>query len=208
MNRKIVKITSLIITVVLLYLPIFAQESNSPFGWDLTYSSVIKTNKIGSKTFIRKWLDSDYQAPAKKWISEWQGEPIISSILIEYAAFSHAGEHTTKWLFRTKTHAYYWQDIENTNFSEIKKDLKLEVYDKLLTQLSSWKQAKPNQPKHPQSIPGYLGFLSLYDKDKSSQILLSEEDFLICKTKKCKGVKAGRLMIALESIILETANSR
>jgi hypothetical protein len=81
--------------------------------------------------------------------------------------------------------------------------LKLEVYDNLLTLVSSWKQAKPNQPKHPQSLPGYLGFLSLYDDDKSRQMLLSEEDFTVCKTKKCKGVKAGRLMLALEPVIKE-----
>lgn len=203
-----VKITNLIIAVFLLCLPIFGQESNRPFGWDLTYSSVLKANKIGSKTFIRKWLAKDYQAPAKKWISEWKGEPIFSSILIEYASFAHAGEHTTMWLFRTKDHAFYWQDIENTTFSDIKKELESQIYDNLLTQISSWKQSKPNQPKHPQSIPGYLGFLSLYEKGKSRQMLLSEEDFLLCKTKKCNGVKAGRLMIALEPIILETDNSR
>jgi hypothetical protein len=113
-----VKITNLIIALVLLCLPIFAQESNRPFGWDLTYSSILKTNKIGSKSWIRKWLAKDYQAPAKKWIFEWQGEPIVSSILIEYASFAHAGEHTTMWLFRTKNSAYYWIDIEDTKFSD------------------------------------------------------------------------------------------
>ncbi len=198
---KMIKIPNLIFAFILLSLPIFAQESNRQFGWDLTYSSVLETNKIGSRAWIRKWLASDYQAPAKKWISEWQGEPITSSILIEYASFAHAGEHTTMWLFRTKDHAYYWQDIEDTKFSDIKKDLKLEVYDKLLTQISSWRQAKPNQPKQPQSIPGYLGFLSIYDKDKSRQMLLSEEDFLICKTKKCNGVNLGRLMLALRPVL-------
>ena len=199
-----IRITNLIIALFLFCLTIIAQDLNRPLGWDLTYSSVLKANKIGSKTFIRKWLASEYQAPPKKWISEWQGEPIISSILIEYAAFSHAGEHTTMWLFRTKCHAYYWLDIEDIKFSDdLKNDLELELYDKLLTQVSFWKQVKPAKPKSPQSIPGYLGFLSLYDKDNSRQMLLSEEDFLICKTKKCKGVKAGRLMLALQPILLK-----
>lgn len=199
-----VKIINLIVAVVLLCLPIFAQESNRPFDWDLTYSSVLKANKIGSKTFIQKWLAKDYQAPAKKWISEWQDKSIVSSILIEYANFAHAGEHTTMWLFRTKNSAYYWQDIEDTNFSSVKKEFKPEVFDNLLTKVSSWKQAKPNQPKHPQSIPGYLGFLSLYNKNQSRQMLLSEEDFMICK-EKCKNVKAGRLLLALKPITLKLA---
>jgi hypothetical protein len=190
------------ITLTICNISCFSQENFKQFGWDLTYSSVLKTNKISSKAFIRKWLAKGYQAPAKKWISEWQGEPIISSILIEYASFAHAGEYSTMWLFRTKNHAYYWEEIEDTKFT-IKKDLKLEVYDNPLTAVSSWKQAKPNQPKHPQSIPGYLGFLNLYDKDKSRQMLLSEEDFAICKTKKCSGVKAGRLMLALRPVFLK-----
>lgn len=190
------------IVLTICNISVFTQENNEQFGWDLTYSSLLKTNNIGSKAFIRKWLAKDYQAPAKKWISEWKGEPIISSILIEYASFAHPGEHTTVWLFRTKDRAYYWQDIENVKFSDIKKELKLEVYDEMLNQASSWKQAKPNQPKRPQSIPGYLGFLDLFDKNEPRQMLLSEEDFLICKTKKCKGVKAGRLTLALETLFL------
>lgn len=200
-----IKIINLIFVLVLLCLPISAQQPSSQFGWDLSYSSVLKTNKIGSKAWIRKWLAKDYEAPAKKWISEWKGEPIISSILIEYASFAHAGEHTTMWLFRTKDRAYYWQDIENTNFSDIKKELEPQIYYNLLIQVSPWKQAKPNQPKHPQSLPGYLGFLNLYDKGKSRQMLLSEEDFVICKTPKCNGVKAGRLMLALETVIKVTS---
>ncbi len=195
-----IKITNLIIAIVLLCLPVFAQESNRPLGWDLTYSSVLKANKIGSKDWIWKWLAKDYQSPAKKWISDWQGEPMVSSVLIEYASFAHAGEHSTMWLIRTKDHAYYWEKIEDTKF-DIKKKLKPKVYDNLFTTASFWQQAKPAKSKAPQSIPGYLGFISLYDKDKSRQMLLSEEDFLICKTKKCKGVKAGRLLLALRPVL-------
>jgi hypothetical protein len=199
-----IKIINLIFVLVLLCLPISAQQPISRFGWDLTYSSILKTNKIDSKDWIWKWLAKDYKPPAKKWISTWKGKPIVSSILIEYASFAHAGEHSTMWLFRTKDRAYHWQDIENLNGSNIKMELESQIYDNLLKQISPWKQAKPNQPKHPQSIPGYLGFLNLYEKGKSRQMLLSEEDFVLCKTEKCDGVKAGRLMIALEPIFKAT----
>lgn len=199
--KKLFVLSFAFVAFITCNIPCFSQDNDKQFGWDLTYSSVLNTNRISSKAFIRKWLARDYQSPSKKWIAEWQGEPIISSILIEYASFAHAGEYSTLWLFRTKNHAYYWEEIEDTKFT-IKKDLKLDVYDNLLKAVSYWKQAKPNQPKHPQSIPGYLGFLNLYDKDKSRQMLLSEEDFLICKTQKCSGVKAGRLMLALEPVLL------
>ena len=200
-DLMMIKITNLIIATALFCLPVIAQESSRPFGWDLTYSSVLETNKIGSHEWIRKWLASGYQSPAKKWISGWQGEPIVSSILIEYAGFSHAGEHCTMWLFRTKDHAYYRQEFEGVKFSDIKKSLKPEVYDNLFATASSWQQAKPEKPKDPQSIPGYIGFLSLYDKDKSRQMLLTLEDFITCDTKECKSMKLGRLMIALDPVM-------
>jgi hypothetical protein len=198
----IIKITNLIVALVLLCLPAFAQESNQLLGWDLTYSSILESNKVGCNEWIRKWLASDYQSPAKKWVSERQGEPIVSSVLIEYPAF-HAGEHTTMWLFRTKDKAYFWQDIEKLKFSDIKKELRLQIYDDLLSQVSFWQQAKPVKPKTPESIPGYIGFLSLYDKDKSRQILLTQQDFIGCATEACKAPKLGRLMLALKPIILE-----
>jgi hypothetical protein len=122
--------------------------------------------------------------------------------LIEYANF-HAAEHSTIWLFHTKSSAYYWEETEDLQGRGNKMNIKTEVFDEILTQAFSWEQAKPNQPKHPQSFPGYLGFLSFYDKGKSRQMLLSEEDFAICKTEKCDGVKAGRLILALEPIFKE-----
>lgn len=197
-----VKIPNLILTLALFCLTIFSQELNQP-NWDLTYSSVLKTNKVGSKAWIRKWLDKEYKPPAKRWISEWQGEPIISSILIEYPAF-HAAEHSTMCLFRTESRAYYWQDIEDLNGSNIKMDIKTEIFDKILIRISTWKQAKPVKHKDPQSLPGYIGFLNLYEKGKSRQMLLTQEDFIACATKSCKSPKIGRLFSVLEPVIFET----
>jgi len=198
------KITNLIIAVAVLSQPICAQESNRSLGWDLTYSSVLKRNNIGRSELIWKWLNSGYQAPAKKWISEWRGEPIVSSILIEFPA-PHAAEHITMWLVRTKGHAYYWESVEDEKAKEVKKILKPRVYDNLFVLVSSWQQAKPLRVEDTPTgaIPGYMGFLSLYDRAKSRQMLLSQEDFFICDTKKCESGKVGRLMRALEPIILK-----
>lgn len=183
--------------------PSWNQATNLPLGWDLTYTSVLEKNNVDRRDWLWKWLNSDYQAPAKKWISEWQGEPIISSILVEYAAFSHAGEHTTIWLFRTQDRAYCWEETENVNFSNKKKELNPQIYDELFSRAAFWQQANPPKTEDlpPQALPGYIGFLSLYEKGKSRQMLLTIEDFIGCASKECsaqsKPLKPGRLFHAL-----------
>jgi hypothetical protein len=83
---------------------IVSAQQSRPL-WDFTYESVLAKNKVAKSELISSWLGR-YKSPAEKWFSEWQGKPIISSILIEYPAF-HAGEHTTMWLVRTDDEAFY-----------------------------------------------------------------------------------------------------
>jgi hypothetical protein len=165
---------------------------------------VLERNNIGRSEWIRKWLGSGYQPPAKKWIAGWRGEPIVSSILLEYPAF-HAGEHTTMWFVRTKDNAYYWQSVEDAESDDEKKVLKPRVYDNLFVLVSSWQQTNPLKVEDTPTggIPGYIGFLNLYERGKSRQMLLSQEDFVICDTKECKTWKPGRLSHALEPILLK-----
>jgi hypothetical protein len=197
----ILKITNLFIVVAILSPPICAQKSNLTQGWDLTYSSVLERNNIGRSEWIWKWLGPNYESPAKKLISAWQGEPIVSSILIEMPA-PHAGEHIGVWLIRTEDHAYSWEFVEDQPPGD-KETVKPQLYDKLFAKLSPWQQAKPSSVENTSTggVPGYMGFLNLYDRGKSRQMLLSQEDFVICDTKECKNGKPGRLSRALEPII-------
>src|SRR5687767_747288 len=105
------RITNLLIAVAILCQPIYAQKSGISEGWDLTYYSVLEKNNVNRREWIWKWLGPKYESPAKKLISEWQGEPIVSSILIEFPA-PHAGEHIGAWFVRTKDHAYCWDFVE------------------------------------------------------------------------------------------------
>ena len=188
------------------------QNTKSYFGWDLSYESVLEKNNVGRDQWIWKWLkftykkdyDPDYETHAKKWISEWKGEPIISSILIDFPAF-HAGEHTTMWFFRTKNNAYYWEFIDDNLAILKKKELKLEVYDKIVEQMSAWEQYKPAKPEDipDQVLPGYIGFLSVYDKNKSRQMLLTFQDFSGCETKECDKKQLGRFFTAIEPVLSE-----
>jgi hypothetical protein len=199
------RITSLIITVAILSQPVCAQKSSLSLGWDLTYSSVLERNNVGRGEWIWKWLGPDYQSPVGKLISEWRGEPIVSSVLIEFPAF-HAGEHTTAWFVRTKDHAYYWEFLEGKPPDPAKEALKPQLYDKLFATASAWQQGKPLRVEDTPTggIPGYIGFLSLYRQGESRQMLLNLEDFFICETKDCESRKPGRLALALEPVMKES----
>jgi len=192
----------LLLTIALIQLPQFAlaQKANQPsLGWDLTYNSVLNVNRIGRNEWIRKWLGPRFQSPIKKHISDWNGEPIESSILIEHPAF-HAGEHITLWFVRTKNHAYSWALIEGKPPRSVKEPITPTRYDKFFAVVSAWQQAPPLKPEDTpdQGVPGFMGFLSVYSHRRSRQMLLSLNDFFLCDTKKCEGGKGGRLTEAME----------
>jgi hypothetical protein len=193
--------------MILIILPqsAYAQTPNSrPLGWDLTYSSVLNANHIGREEWIRKWLGRNYESPVKGLISGWNDEPILSSILIEHAGF-HAGEHMTLWFVRTKDHAYQWELVKGKAPYKDKQFLSTQAYDNLFAVVSSWQQARTLKAADTPvgGVPGYMGFLSLYDRSGSRQMLLSLEDFYICNTKQCAGGKGGRLTEALAAIVHE-----
>jgi hypothetical protein len=193
----------IILAALLLNTLISAQTST----WDLTYKSVLERNNVAKSEWIWTWLNNT-KSPAAEWISGWKGRPIISSILIEHPAF-HAAERTTTRLIRTEDEAFYWNYVEG-NKSGIREPITLQIYDDIYKQVTSWQQAIPKSAKetHPDSLPGYIGFLSHAGPDGSRQMLLTMEDFIICLIKTCapgKGLKLGRLMSALGPILIPDA---
>lgn len=189
----------LVLAMIMLPYPAYAQESKQlPLGWDLTYSSLLNANHVGRDEWIRKWLENpDHRSPVKQLISKWRDDPIRSSILLEHPAF-HAGERTTIWLVRTTNHAYYLELHEGMRH-ELKEKLSPDVYDKYLAFMTSWQQKPPlkSEDTPANGIPGYMGFLSFYDRGTSRQMLLTLEDFFLCETKKCDKFKLGRVFQAL-----------
>jgi len=186
--------------IALLLAPVYAQKSNRrELGWDLTYRSVLARNNVGRDEWLWKWLGPKYHSPAKPLIDGWQGKLILSSILIDAPA-PHAGEPYTIWLVRTKDDAYHWEFVKGKRPYNTKEPMKPQAYDQLFATISSWQQAKPVKPEDTPvgAVPGYMGFLSLYDHGKSRQMLLTLEDFWQCDNKKCDGGKGGRLTQAME----------
>lgn len=184
-----------------------AQKATAEtLGWDLSYSSVLDANGVGPDEWIRKWLGPSDQSAAKGWVLGWNREPIESAVLLEFPA-SHAGERIVMWLVRTNSQAYYYERAEGSALHkddkpphETQEALDVQAYDKFFSVVSTWQQRKRVQPQDTPvgGVPGYSGFLSLYNSGNSRQMLLTIEDWAICDTKKCDSWKAGRLMEALK----------
>ena len=178
-----------------------AQKANTlPSGWDLSYSSVLDANGVGQDEWIRRWLGPQYQSRAGTWISNWTQGPIKSSILLEHPA--HTGERITMWFVRTKNQAYYYDRVETKPPRETNESLDVQAYDNFFNVISKWEQAKPLKPEDNPvgAIPGYSGFLSVYNSGNSRQMLLTPEDFAICDTRQCQTWKPGRLAQALQLV--------
>src|SRR5690349_1953249 len=118
------KLARITIMAVLVSIPIVAQHTTPP--WDFSYKSVLEKNNVGKNELIWTWLGR-YPSPAEKWISNWEGKPIVSSILIEFPAF-HAGEHTTMWLIRTNDEAFYWEAVEGRESDRNEEPISLQTY--------------------------------------------------------------------------------
>jgi hypothetical protein len=198
--RPIVRI---IIAAIVLSVSICAQQPD----WDLSYESVLERNKVANDEWIRTWLKNS-KSPASNWISEWNGKPIVSSILIEHPAF-HAAERTTTWLIRTDDEAFYWNEVEGTRWGRTEEPIEPQIYDAIYKDVTSWHQytSKSAKESHPEMLPGYIGFLSHTGPDGPTQILLTMEDFMICLDKTCLPgkLKSGRVMAALRPILIPEA---
>ncbi|HEY0461164.1 MAG TPA: hypothetical protein VGC97_18660 [Pyrinomonadaceae bacterium] len=181
---------------------------------------MLEKNNVARNEFLWIWRKSGYQgpntrkeSPAEKWIEEWQGEPIVSSILIDFPA-PHAGEHIDIWFIRTENNAYLWSLVENDLQKEKKQELNAQVYDNLFAEVSAMQQAVPPRiedlstdtpPGEASIFTSYVGFLSLYEKGKSRQMLLIWQDFIACDSKvccrpECRTLRSGRLFRVLETI--------
>jgi hypothetical protein len=193
------KIVRIMIAVMLVSISICAQQTT---GWDLTYKSVLERNNVGKSEWIWPWLDRD-KSPAADWIANWEGKPVVSSILIEHPAF-HAAEHTTIWLIRTNDEAFYWGLVEGGDQNE--EPIAPQIYDVIYQKATAWQQFVPKPAKELRKgeLPGFVGFISHQGPSGSKQMLLTMDDFFICLDKSCLPgkIKSGRLFEALEPVFI------
>ena len=200
-ESPIILMKHILLLALLLSAPtiICAQKSDAlTLGWDLSYMSVLNANQVDPDAWVREWLGANYKSSIKEDIASWKGGAIESAILIEFPA-PHAAEHITMLFVRTRGQAHYIELVEDEPPRRTRETLKIQQYDKFFGVLSTWQQAKPLKPEDApdNAIPGYMGFLSFYVRGNSRQMLLTSEDFVICKNKKCNSFEPGRLAHAL-----------
>jgi hypothetical protein len=151
-----------------------AQANRRQVSWDLSYEALLKQNRFGPDTGIWKWIHTDGpRPPVNANAAHWQGEPIVSSMLIEGAG--PEGSPGGVWYFRTTNHLYRW-GFDKGRFDRKEELSALPDYDKAFESMACWQQAVP--VKSDTFLDGYWGFLSLYKDGKSRQMLLTFRDLL------------------------------
>lgn len=153
-----------------------AQASNQGLGWDLVYEATLKRNGFGPDSDMWKWIHTDGpRPPVVKLVAEWQGEPIISSILFEIVG--PEGSPGGSWYIRSTNHLYHWT-FDRGKFHSEKEELNtVQEFDEAFEQIACWQQAEPT--KTDTLFEGYYGFLSLYKEGRSRQMLLTFRDFFL-----------------------------
>lgn len=181
------------------------SASSQTLGWDLTYFSVItKTKLCLGNVLCKEWAKP--APPIHKHISEWQGDPIISSIEIEYPN-GHASM-AALWFIRTKNQAYAWAFYPlDTDYSGGKHVIPTQVYDEVFETIACWPSNEPQQQKF--GIDGYFGFLSIYKNGKSRQMLVTYDDvFEGGKNPDYSDLRSGPFRMALEPLVSPMRESR
>lgn len=145
------------------------------FGWDLTYMSLLVRSGVCPGDLYCEIAPAKPQPPVNKHFAEWQGEPIVSSILIELPD-GHA-DMRGLWLVRTTNQAYWWTFHPHHSNPTGVQPLPAQHYDLVFEAMTCWQQQDPwNRKFFNEEGEGYVGFLSLYKEGKSRQMLLSSPD--------------------------------
>ena len=148
-------------------------------GWDLTYMPLLRNSGVCPGQLYCEFASQKPQPPVNKYLSEWQGGPLVSSMLIELPD-GHAAMQAL-WLIRTKEKAYwgYFHPDHIKRFDM--QPLPTQDYDRAFETMKCWQQQNPANRKFFEGRgdgDGYVGFLSLYEDGKSRQMLVSSSDLL------------------------------
>ena len=171
----------------------WAEAVAQGLGWDLTYEAVLRRSGLCPGDPFCEMVAKKPQRPVVKHVAEWQGEPIISSLLYELPD-GHAGFRAT-WMVRTKDHAYVLHPGESVTVD--KQPVPASNYDRMFEEMACWRQDEPRNRAFAEK--GYIGFLSLFKEGRSRQMLLTNNDLFEGNTDPDEG-KPGRFFKALEPL--------
>lgn len=207
------KILTTCFSIILVACTVLSQNhGDTTGGCELTYKSILEKNNLLQNPWVKNWFATYNKSPAPAWTAGWKKDRIVSYVLIEHPNF-HAGERTTLWLVRTKSQAFYWESVQADYHSVVeiekrtqRKEIMPADYDKFFEPAASWQQTAILKPKLPVDnfSPEFWGVATIFTGNLCRQMLLGLDDFMSCKTKECKKpLKSGKIMLALEPIVLE-----
>lgn len=154
-------------------------ESTDPLSnglaWDLTYMSLLTNRGVCPGDGYCQFAALKPQPPVHKHFAEWQGDQIVSSILIEVPD-GHA-DMAAVWLIRTKDQAYWWSFHPHYPNPLGRQPLPAQDYDRAFETMTCWREDVPPTRSF-FNDRGYIGFLSLYKQGRSRQMLLSYKDLV------------------------------
>ena len=184
-----------------------AEPAGQGLGWDLTYKPALKRSGLNPESMFWGWAAHKPQPPVDKLAAEWQGDQVISAILVEVPPVCADGGGGW-WVVRTKAHAYYWYFSDGKFDPKNKRLISEQEYDKAFGAMACWRQDEPSNRDMFDGREGYYGFLSLYQEGKSRQMLLTFKDFFISEPKVDKNYKIdeatlGRLWKTLKPLSLQ-----
>ena len=155
-----------------------AQAVSHGLGWDLTYLPLLRSSGVCPGDPYCEMAAGKPQPPVDKHFSEWQGDPVVSSILIELPD-GHA-DMAAVWLIRTKEHAYWWGFHPQRANHLGKRPIPTQEYDHALEEMACWRQDEPSKRGFFDGRgEGYIGYLSLYQEGRSRQMLLTSKDLFL-----------------------------
>lgn len=173
-----------------------AEVTSRGLGWDLTYLPLLSGSGLCPREPFCEVLTKKPKPPVHKHLAEWQGDPVISSILVELPD-GHA-DMMAIWLIRTKGHAYWWGFHPHRANPHGKRPILAQDYDRAFEAMACWRQGEPERRTFGEE--GYVGFLSLYREGRSRQMILTNQD-LFEGSKDPDKAQPGRLSSALRPLM-------
>lgn len=170
------------------------EAARHTLGWDLSYETLLAREQRTDVAWIGDWARRERGMLATQVVSGWEGGTIVAALLIEEPAF-HAGEHLMTWLVRTGDKAYLVAYAKGERRPEESGEIRVDAFDQVFREVSAWQQlpapSPAELPRGSGTIPGYMGFVNIYDRGKSRQLMLSLRDYFLIESGKIKMRKVG-----------------
>jgi len=168
--------------------------SNNPFAWDLSYMTVFSENDVPQKDTIRKYFNDTYQKKGNlkdmhlpdELFADIELATIKTALLIDYQVYWFFG-HRLATLYLDNGQSVVARSYNSKSKSVQKYKVRPGSFENFSTDIMNRNQSVPLggysfQVSKGYSFSGYIGVISRYSNDGTTQKLITVEDLLHSKT--------------------------